>query len=56
MVERVVKLLPQLHVTLISSYAGWIPAFMATLPILGVEKRGILLDKLPTWQVQTAVI
>jgi len=31
-VERVVNVLPQLHVTLISLYLGWVSIFMAYLP------------------------
>src|SRR5882762_11486678 len=32
MVERVLKLLPQLQLTVISAYSGWIDAFMIDLP------------------------
>jgi hypothetical protein len=34
-VERVVNVLPQLHVTLISPYFGWMFAFMIDVPCVG---------------------
>jgi len=37
-VLRVVKVLPQVHVTVVSTYSGWMPLFTGSL--LGLEVAG----------------
>jgi hypothetical protein len=39
-VERVSKVFPQLQVTLIVLYSGWIPLFMTAVLWLAIGKKG----------------